>query len=485
MKISDFWLYRWRYPLGLMLISSILTVLLVTAVLYIPGGISAQEMAAVEKTAGIDYTKLFSMNSGEMLNLPYHLTQQVSIANLGVSVFSIKLPSLIGAVLSVLAIYGFLRLWFRRNVAISTTVIVVVSALFLYSTQLGIPMIAYIAYPAMLLLFSAMLSHSKKMRPFWFLSATVIAGASLYTPLQIYGIVALISTAFIHPHARFVVMRLPKWSIAIGLAAFSAIVAPLVMSIVKDPAGALPYLGFSSPIGLPDINHLKEIAGQLTGLSPAFGLDILSPVYGYGLLLLAAVGVYRLFTAKYTAKSYILTIWLALTAVPFLFSKDVLVYSFVPIVALAAFGIDHLFRSWYQLFPVNPYARVGGLLPLGAVVLGLIVAGMVQFTYGFHYSSQVNDVFSSDIKILSEELQKHDKVSLVTSSESKGFYDIFAKNNGLDSVSVTTGWPQTESGTVIVSQKVVKSINRKPNYIVVDSGSNAADRFYVYTSEEK
>ncbi|HRQ86905.1 MAG TPA: hypothetical protein PLY16_02230, partial [Candidatus Saccharibacteria bacterium] len=57
--------------------------------------------------------------------------------------------------------------------------------------------------------------------------------------------------------------------------------------------------------------------------------------------------------------------------------------SFLPSVLMLAAGLTSLIGYWYRLFPLNPYARVAGLIPIVVLVGTLIFSGLERYFYGY------------------------------------------------------------------------------------------------------
>ena len=154
-------------------------------------------------------------------------------------------------------------------------------------------------------------------------------------------------------------------------------------------------------------------------------------------------------------------------------------------VLLVALAVDYLIRSWYRLFPRNPYARVFGLLPLGVLVTGLVVSSVDRYIYGLHYDKAVYDSYSYDLPILSKELRSlksSDEVLLVVSPEHADFYQSFARHQDyVKRIRVTTDASQTKTANIAIVEKDVKdSVELIPTDILVTRTSANADRFYLY-----
>jgi hypothetical protein len=206
------------------------------------------------------------------------------------------------------------------------------------------------------------------------------------------------------------------------------LVTPLILSIVQQPAIAATLLGIPAQFSWPSLHIVRQQLLQYVGFSsPSSGTRI-SPAYGLGIVALALVGLYHLLTAKYTAKSYILTIWFLLLLPSIVSNPDAVMVTFVPVLLLVAYGIDYIIRSWYRLFPTNPYARVFGLIPLSVLVFGLIFSGVERFVYGYHYDPRSSGAFSNDLQLLDSvvDANKNKPILVVVPESMREFYTVYS-----------------------------------------------------------
>lgn len=483
LRVTDFILYRWRYPLGFLTVATLLTVIIATVTFLSPGGVSQSEMHSVVTSTATQPKALLGQSPEHIIHLPYRLLQKLSLAALDVNLLSIKLPSIILSIASVIALYGLLRLWFRRNVAIITSIIVVVTGQFLLLLQLGTPAIGYVFWNTAMLYSASMLVQTKKFRPIWFIVTALLAAISLYSPLQIYTVLALAATSIIHPHARFIVFKQSKWVLGLGVTIFLVITSPLIISIIQQPSILRVLLGIPADLGVLSLETVKTQLSQYAGFYEASSDIRVTPAYGLGIVALAFVGLYRLFTAKYTAKSYIITIWFLMLLPVVLIDPNAVVVTFVPVVLLIAHGIDYLIRSWYRLFPKNPYARIFGLVPLGVLVIGLILSGIEGFVYGYHYDPKASHVFTRDLALIDKTVDqnKGKTITLIVPEKQRAFYAIYADKKIIHPkivITSSTAFPTTD--IVLAYPNAVKSFTQIPSSILVSANSSNADRFYLY-----
>lgn len=480
-KVTDFFVYRHRYLLGYMLLTLLVVSLLFVVGTLSPGGISASEQKAAVGSDALQPLTAMTQSPIQLINAPYHLLQKVSFNLFGVSALSIKLPSLVLGGLSIFALYGLLRLWFRRNVALITSVLAASTGLFLFTAQEGTPAITYFFFSVTLLWTVSMLTRGKDTSSLWLIVASIVAAYSLYSPLQIYVVAGLVLTCLIHPHARFVVFRRPLWALITSGVVFALLITPLTIGIFTDPSIVSVLLGLPEEITTFSPESLALLRQEYLGFWQPLNGSFIAPAYSLGLMLLASIGIYRLFTAKYTAKSYILTFWLIITIPILILVPQAAAFTLLPIVLLIAFAVDYLIRSWYRLFPFNPYARVAGLLPLAVLMVGLSVPCIERMTYGYHYSPAASSAFSRDLSLL----HNQSGILLVPESE-KAFYEVYARHT--DTLTVVSSLAEaekagTDTSSLIAEYSYKPTIPMIPTGVLVDTTTDRAGRFYLYTDQ--
>jgi hypothetical protein len=479
--ITEYFLYRWRYVLGYGVIALSILGLLIIAGLYIPGGLSTTEMQSVVAS---DALTLKSLDPASIINLPYHLLQRASIELLGVSQFSIKLPSLILGAFSALGMIILLRAWFRHNVAIIATGLTITTGQFLFIAQNGAPGIMYVFLSVWLLVAAMMVARHAKFNVLWKLALFAVASVSLYTPLSIYILLAIISAIILHPHLRYILRRLSKPQLLGASVIGLILLAPLGYAIFKSPSIGLMFLGI--PAEWPNllengVRFLKQYFDFVTPSSSSF----MTPVYGLGSMILILLGIFNLFTTKYTARSYMISAWIILL-LPILFiNPQYTSVTFVPVLLLMAMGIHTLLRNWYQLFPRNPYARIAGLLPLAVLIGGMIVSGVGRYTYGYLYDPQVASNFSKDLGLLNRQLDEPErgKTNIVVSDTALPFYAVVAKYK--PNLTAGVSIDPTSKTTIISRDASLPQRPADPYRIITNGSSSQSDRFYIYKSDVK
>lgn len=480
---TESWLYRHRYSLGYAVIILAFIWLLFLAATQTPGGLSAGEHTAIVRTAGIDLQNTESLT---LTNLPFYAAQRGVIEVLGISSLSIKLlPAVLSLITGIGAVF-LLRRWFRPNIALLATAIVITTGQFLYIAQSASPSITYILWPVWLLLTASLITANPQHARFWKLLFFLIVPLSLYTPLSIYIVVALLSAGLLHPHVRYVVRRMSRKHLA-GLTAISlTLVAPLIYLIVQRPELGLELLG-APDAWPPDIaaNAVTLFNQYFNFVEPQSSARMI-PLLGLGSMALIALGVWRLFKIRYTARSYTLAAWILLLLPVLLVNPVFISVTFVPLLILLASGLEFLQRSWYGIFPRNPYARAVGFVPLVILVAGLTISGLDRYFAGYRHDPAVASNFSNDLSLLEDKIQEGDApVTLVVHKDELEFYNAVAhlQHAPRPELTVTSTAPSVAGGKLAATRAAKDTIVLPIERVIVTDTQQNADRFYIYKTK--
>lgn len=483
LKITDFFLYRWRYQIGYIVATVILLLLLMISVFYAPGELTQAEIDTAVISGELS---LSSPSTLTTLNLPYHLLQRASLSLFGVSIFSIKLPSALLALLAAIGMTLLLRKWVRYNVAVLASLIAITNGQFIFFAQDGTPQILYILLPAWILLAATHFFRQEGKVWLWSLTLGLLVGISLHQPLGIYPVAALALVTLIHPRTRYLFKNIPKKQLLTASIPALLLIAPILYGVYLDTDLARSLIGVD--FGQIDFSaSLQQLVAYFLPIGPTAINGQMMPIFSFGALGLMLLGALRLIKAKFAARSYIVGLW-AITLIPVLLvsPSDYSSMLFVPSLLLIAFGVGYLLQSWYGLFPKNPYARIGGLIPLATLVVALMFSGAERYVYSYQYNPEVMKHFSSDLPIIRGELNKNDNISrfLVSKNEAP-FYQLFTRYDSLAAgIEVTTSLDDASRANFIATKKAADQIQNEAdldlNKIITSPRSTQADRFYRY-----
>ncbi len=477
---TDSWLYRKRYIIGYAIVFLGFAALLYFAGSAVPGGLSQSEENAFVRSASLD---LQDPSSFAITSVPFYIAQRSALELLGPSIFSIKLWGLVFALVTGVGAVLLLRRWFRPNIALLSAAIMITTGQFIYVAQSGTPSITYIMWPLWLLLTATMITTSQRHRRFWKVLFFIIAPLSLYTPLNIYLVLAIISAGLIHPHVRYVLRRMSKPHLA-GLVAMSlVIVAPLFYLVTTNPSLIGQLLGMPADWPPNIADNAKTLGQQYFNFAHPASTSLMTPILGLGSMTLIALGMWRLFKIRYTARSYTLVTWMILLIPVLLINPMFTNAAFVPLLILLAMGLEFLLRSWYGIFPRNPYARFVGLVPIVVLVGGLVLSGLSRYFDGYRYDPATASYFSNDLTLLDNQIRHDSATTLVVTPDEQAFYVAVAhvgKQTDKNKLIVVTQLSGPVTGKLAATQSAHNKVGYPIDRIITTDKSNDADRFYIY-----
>ncbi len=429
--LREITLYRYRYIVGYIAFGILLLALLLLAIDQAPRGLSQAEMNSAVTSVNVS---VFNPTATNVVDAPYHILQKASIQYLGLDPIAIKLPSIIIGAITGVAIILMLQKWFRKNVALITAVIIVTSVGFLSLARAGTPMIMTAFWTVLLLLGATHVLHAEKHRFMWKLFCFICIALLAYSPFGIYPLLVMVIAGIIHPHVRHRLKQGKWWQHLISIVTVLIILAPLIVATINTPSIGLQLLG-ADKLNEFQLNQIpgnaKEVVSTLFNFtSNATGI-IAKPMFGIATSVLLILGLLKLFTASYSARSYMLFIWSILLIPLLLIRPDALLLVIVPATLILAIGIETLIRQWYDIFPRNPYARIAALIPLTILVISIVGINMERYFYGSHYSP-IAAGFHAELPAVRANLQSHqlgkEKAVTISVPESQvDFYDLLRR----------------------------------------------------------
>ncbi len=480
-------LYKHRLVIGYTLLMIAFSFILIFLPSISPGGINQDEINSVVEASHISKNTL--LGSG-VVNLPYLLLQKASIYTFGLSLYSIKLPSIIIGVFSGLFIILLLNRWFKNDVAIIGSILTTLSAGFLTLAGIGTPTIMYIFWLTFILWLGSKIVGNKK--PGIILTTAFMAaiGLSLYTPLLIYVTVAIAMAGLIHPHLRFALKKCKPTQSIIGLLTFILCVTPLVISCFRQPED-LYTLGF-----MKDFSFETYLSNIANAFAPFFSFSIiydttyLAPIFGLATVALIIIGglasIGKLFTSRNSVVGMLIIFSILISGL----NKSAAISIVVPIAILTAAAIESIIAKWFSLFPENPYAHILGAAPVACVTLIIVISGLSHFIYGYHYSPRISENFSNDITLINKHLEPGTVLVIDDAEKNNEFYSLFGKYNSL---TVTLELPQRiETPVAYLGGPSDETEALDLKQIITSPKSRNSDRLYIYeksvpesTEEEK
>lgn len=475
--ISKLFLYRHRFVIGYTILGLAFVGLLFGLPIVAQSGLSEAEMRSAVNSYALN---IDAPLNGDLVDLPYRVLQKLSIMIFGLTPYAIKLPSiLVGLALGVLLIL-LLNRWFKNNVSLLASFLMVLATPFLFLAGSGTPLIMIVFWPTLLLWLGSKIQGEKKPKPLYSLLFALALLLAIYTPYMPYFAVLCVLFVCLQPHLRFIVRSLPKVPLTlVGLIIIMSIAA-LVFNMLNHPETIMELL-FAE--GLTPDQFLPNI---LAGFTPVFSwLEtptsvFLAPLMSLPILAMSLIGLFSTTKGFFASRNSIATLLLVFTVIITGFNPEAAIFFILPIAILVAHGLKYLLEKWYGLFPENPYARVAAILPLTILFSLMIVPSLLQYVYGYRYNPQVAGEFRHDLALIRENLTNQ---TLVVTDH----YDFYKLLEHSTDLTVAESATEATEDVAILYQPLAKETTGKTKYtltrIITSPMKEKSDIIYLYTAK--
>lgn len=472
--ISKLFLYRYRFVIGYAVLGLAFAILLITLPGFAQNGLSEAEINSATNSY---YLGKNGILNGDLVDLPYRLLQKVSIILFGLTPYAIKLPSVIIGLLLGFLLILLLNRWFKSNVSLLASCLMVLSTPFLYLAGSGTPLIMLVFWPTLLLWLGSKIQGEKRPRPAYCFLFAIAMLLSIFTPYMIYFAVFCVIFVLVQPHLRFVVKGLPKLPLSIVGIIILAGFAVLGVNIFNHPETIMELL-FTKDF------HMGNFFGNIAaGLAPMFSWHhslesvFLAPLISLPIFALALIGLFSTTKGFFASRNSIASILIVFCLIITGFNPEAIVFFILPFSILVAHGLKYLLEKWYGLFPANPYARISALLPLTILFGFMILPGLLQYIYGYRYNPNVADEFSDTLEVVRKNLT--DEYLLAT--KDYDFYKILEASTDIKVID------KIENAEKLA---VLGKLENKPeqytlSQIITSLMRDNSDIIYLYTYTEK
>lgn len=415
--ISKLFLYRYRFVIGYVVLGAAFIFLLFLLPLISQSGLSEAEMKSATSSY---YLRVDAPLNGDVVDLPYRVVQKVSILLFGLTPYAIKLPSIIVGLLLGLLLVLLLNRWFKSNVSLLASILMILSTPFLFLAGSGTPLIMIVFWPTLLLWLGSKIQGENRPRPMYSLLFAVALLLAIFTPYMVYFAVFCVFFVFLQPHLRFIIKSLPKLPLAIVSVIILAGVTALIMNIINHPTTIMELL-------FADGFEISQFFSNISnGLAPVFMWNgslqnvFLTPLISLPIFALALIGLFSTTKGFFASRNSIASLLLIFTLIITGFNPQAVIFLILPVSILIAHGLKYLLEKWYDLFPENPYARIAALVPLSILFGVMLVPSLLQYVYGYRYNPTVANEFNYDLNIIRENL----KTETLLVNEHYDFYRI-------------------------------------------------------------
>lgn len=473
--ISNLFLYKYRFIIGYVVLGVFFTTLLFTLPLFAQKDLSSSEIEAATNSF---YLGRAGVMEGDLIDLPYRILQKLSITVFGLSSYSIKLPSvLIGLLFGVLLIL-LLNRWFKSNVSLLASCLIVLSTPFLFLAGSGTPLIMLVFWPTFLLWLGSKIQGENRPKPLYCFAFAVAMLLSIFTPYMIYFAVFCVFFVLFQPHLRFVLKNLPKLPLVVVALLIIGGFTLLGFNIAHRPATIMELL-FANDFQIG--SFVNNVSSGLSTLFSWHGNSesvFLSPLISLPILSLAFIGLFSTTKGFFASRNSIASILIMFGLIITGFNPYAVIFMILPISILVAHGLKYILLKWYGLFPENPYARISALFPLTLLFGFMIIPQLIHYIYGYRYNPNVANEFSDTIDVIKQNL---DNQTLVV-KDNYQFYKILEHSTGLRVVESTPEVLETEQLAVLGAEQPLG--NYTLSRIITSPKKDNSDIIYLYTVKE-
>ena len=471
--ISKLFLYRYRFVIGYILLGAAFIFLLFLLPLFAQTGLSEAEMNSATNSYTLEFDAPFN---GDMVDLPYRALQKVSIMLFGLTPYAIKLPSIIVGLTLGLLLILLLNRWFKSNVSLLASILVVLSTPFLFLAGNGTPLIMIVFWPTLLLWLGSKIQGEKRPKPMYSLLFAVVMLFSIFTPYMLYFAAFCLIFVFLQPHLRFIIRSLPRLPFSIVSALIIAGVTSLIINMVNQPEV------ISELLTAKDFTFSQFFHNLANGLTPVFLWDgslesvFMTPLVGLPTLALALVGLFSTTKGFFASRNMIASLLFLFTLLITGFNPDAVIFLILPLAILVAHGLKYLLEKWYGLFPENPYARIAAIIPLSLLFVAILLPSLLQYVYGYRYNPSVAGQFSVELSIIRKNLTNE---ALLVQPEQYEFYKILEESTDID---VVTDYDNKPARLASLNDSIYDE-NYTLERIITSPMRENSDIIYLYTEK--
>ena len=459
-RFNKFWerkndtIYTWGF---LAVLSAVLAVVVLSA-----NWISEAEMNAVIDAKNLSIDGIFSST---LINFPFVLLQKISLWIFGITVFGIKLPSLIIAIVCLCVFNSIAKRWFSLFLANFASLIFATTAGFLITASSGTPNILYVFYPLAIIF----LINQVSVRPhksFWFaLLLALVSAFAIYTPFMIYPVGLAMFALIWHPKTRFYIHTTEKKVYFLGALFAIIICAPIAVGSIFD-------INLAKTLFLPDwsgeiwsnffntmSNHVLMFRAGVVGAS-------IAPMVNFAVFALMVLGIGQIIKNRYTFRSMLLALWLIAGVVGVWGNNEIISILIVPAGLTASWGLYYIITRWKRLFPENPYANTIGFIIVAFICSSIFFTDLDFFMKTTRSSPEFNQSISLALKTLDKaDLPGGTNFIIDEDDENAEFWRMVADNRHLNAeepeykLFLTDGTPARKEGWKI--SEIITSTDKR------------------------
>ena len=411
-------LYNYRYVFAYGLIALFIGYFLFWQIGTVGPGLSTSEI----------HSAAIHTNARETLKAPlYPLFSKLQVFSLkifGINPYSIRIPSLIIAIATLLLLYQVMKKWFGKPTALLSTALIATADWFLFTARLANGAIE-LSFWLVVALYSVtkILEHKN----IYTLALIVSLTSLLFVPFGPYLTICLSIGIFTCRLIRDRILEAPRTLQTVLIIIPLLGVVYLGFTLYHDPSLIRILLGVQD--GIPSVSqYFKSLL--VNGSSVVAVLPATNPVNGpsgvffvrFFELIFVLFGIFMLWKTRINRLNLIVIACAITLFVVSGLSTDSTASSLliVPSAIFITAGLRYFIHRWQKTFPKNPYARMAAIIPI--VTLLLLTALQHQQSYFalWSHQTQTANAFNYDLQLAQSELSSVPKGStcaVVTSDQ--------------------------------------------------------------------
>ena len=479
---NKYFLYKNRFIIGYILLAASF----LTLILFVPKialtGLSTSEITSATASQNLNLRSIFD---GQLVDLPYRLLQKTVFKFIGITTYSVIIPSIIiGGFLGFFLIL-LLNRWFKNNTAIIASIIAVLSSNFLFLVSNGTPLIMVVFWPTLLLWLGSKVQGKERPAPIWSFIFAFALFLSSFTPYMIYLIILILIYTILHPHLRFTIKNLPR--LPFILVSLFILIGFGFMGFIflQHPETIKPLL-YSGDFKLSTyFNNLKQAFLPFFTWHGVIESIFLAPQISLPATFIAIIGLVSTFKGFFASRNSIAIFLIIFTILISGFHTDYAVLLILPFTILIAHGLRYIIYKWYNLFPENPYAKLFGVIPITIFLFTMIISDLSHFISGYRYAAPVANQFNSDLSMVLTHAKAGDYLLL---DENDDFSKLLIAANTIkpifrDSLNyyITTDVSSLPKNSKIYTIGKTNHTQLELQKVYTSSKSQNSDRLYLYS----
>ena len=315
------------------------------------------------------------------INLPQKLLQ-LTAQKLGYhGAFSMRLSSVIIALLFLIAMFWLMRTWFGVTAGLAAALIFATTPLVVLLARSATSDVMLLAPAAVLAAYVRLSRHETKPDRPWLL-LVIVCSAALYVPGMIWLLGA--GVFFTRKKMLAIAKAIQRKTLVVSGALAAVIILPMIWALVRNINLYHDLLLIPARWGQP-VAIFKSIGWMALALvwrTPHFNPLIVGrlPILDGVLVCLVVFGAYVMWTRARREMSVILAVLVFSIIVAGINNNLLLLALGLPgLAVLVGAGLRYLYAEWRGIFPKNP-------IPLSFAWILIVLVVSLQMAYGFRYT---------------------------------------------------------------------------------------------------